>query len=151
ARCWLADLADAQGLQPALHEIVRAHGKLSNLVFLQRHRGTESDWQGEIEVSLTATRIIIEHLTDEFDRERGNSIVVVGSLASRLVATEQPLSYHVAKAGLVQMGRYYAVRPGPQGIPVNVGSPGTLLQEESRELYRRNHTLRPRLPTLDSR
>jgi NAD(P)-dependent dehydrogenase (short-subunit alcohol dehydrogenase family) len=41
----------------------------------------------------------------------------------------------VAKAGLNQMARYYAVVLGQAGIRVNVVSPGTVLKPENRDFY----------------
>ncbi len=96
---------------------------------------------GEMQTSLTATKDMIEVLADEFDATNGGSIVVVSSVAGHLIAEEQPLSYHVAKAGLNQLVRYYAVALGPKGIRVNCVSPGTVLKEESKEYYLRDDQL----------
>ncbi len=140
-RYWAADLADHSRLPATLNEIVREHGKLNNIVFLQRYRGNEDHWKRELDVSLTATRNAIEGLSDCFVSDGDRSIVIVSSLASRSVAREQPVSYHVAKAGLVQLARYYAVSLGPKGIRVNCVSPGTVLKEEAAEFYRTNAKL----------
>lgn len=138
---WLVNLLDQERLSVALAEIIRQNGKLNNLVFFQRYRGKEGDWIGEIETSLTATKNVIESLVDEFDDTNENSIVIVSSVASHLIAEEQPLSYHVAKAGLNQMVRYYAVALGPKGIRVNCVSPGLILKEESKDFYLQNEQL----------
>lgn len=135
---WLVDLSDRERLSVVLAEIIRQNGKLSNLVFFQRYRGEGDDWIGEIQTSLTATKNIIERLVDEFDDTNENSIVIVSSIAGHFIAEEQPLSYHVAKAGLNQMVRYYAVALGPKGIRVNCVSPGTVLKDESRDFYLQN-------------
>lgn len=139
-RYWAVDLMDHDRLPAHLDEIIESHGPLNNLVFLQRYRGTEDDWAGELHTTLTATRIMIEGAADHF-ADGGKSIVVVSSLASRLIAKEQPASYHVAKAGLTQLVRYYAVVLGAKRIRVNCVSPGTVLKEESRDFYRRNDKL----------
>lgn len=138
---WSVDLLDAGQLSVALVEILERNGKLNDLIFFQRYRGADDDWQGEIEATLTVTRNIIERLAVEFESAADNSIIVVSSLASDLVAREQPLSYHVAKAGLNQMVRYYAVMLGSQNIRVNSVSPGAVLKEESKEFYLNNEAL----------
>ena len=53
----------------------------------------------------------------------------------------QALGYHVAKAGLNQMMRYYAVNLGRKGIRVNAVTPFTFLKEESRDFYMKNQAL----------
>jgi NAD(P)-dependent dehydrogenase (short-subunit alcohol dehydrogenase family) len=52
------------------------------------------------------------------------------------VASEQPVSYHMAKAAVTQMVRYYAVALGASGIRVNAISPGTIVKEEAKTFYR---------------
>jgi len=132
---WTLDLLDRPRLSQVWDEIITRCGKLSNLVFAQRYRGEGDDWDGEIETSLTATKEIIDRSVDEFDGTGENSIVIVSSIASHLIAGEQPLSYHVAKAGLRQMVRYYAVTLGPKAIRVNSVSPCRILKAENQSFY----------------
>ena len=133
---WPVDVTDTSVLNDALEGII-ARGKVDNLVLCQRYRGDGDSWVGELETSLTAAKNIIEGLCDEFVEE-GGSIVFIGSVASHLVACEQPVSYHVAKAGLVQMCRYYAVALGKHGIRVNMVSPSVYVKEESAGFYLKN-------------
>lgn len=138
---WTVDVVDEGAVSAALTEILDRRGKLSNLVFLQRYRGQGDPWTGEIETTLTATRNIIERLGDHFDRAGDCGIVVLSSMADQYVIEGQPVGYHVVKAGLQQMVRYYAVKLGPRGIRVNSVSPGTVLKDENREFYLRNAEL----------
>lgn len=138
---WALDLLDRKRLSEGCAEIICQNGKISNLVFFQRYRGEGDDWSGEMETSLTATKVTIEGLVGDFDGTNENSIVIVSSIASHFVAEEQPLSYHVGKAGLNQMVRYYAVALGPGGIRINSVSPGTILKDEARDFYLRNAEL----------
>lgn len=138
------DLADKAAVSMALALALKQNGRLTNLVFLQRFRGEGDAWQGELDVSLTATKLIIERLGDEFVRNRRgapNSIVICGSNASRLVAGEQPVGYHAAKAALRQMARYYACSLALRGIRVNCVTPGVVLKDEARQYYRENADL----------
>lgn len=87
---------------------------------------------------MTASKNVIERLADEFDGSNENSIVLVSSLAGHFIAEEQPLSYHLAKAGINQMVRYYAFALGPKGIRVNCVSSGAVLKGESKDFYLQN-------------
>jgi NAD(P)-dependent dehydrogenase (short-subunit alcohol dehydrogenase family) len=125
------DLRDPASVDAAAGQL----GAVDNLIFTQRHRGEgEDDWDGEIATSLSATRRLIEGVP-------ARSIVLVGSLASHLVVDDQPLSYHVGKAGLEQIMRYYAVKLGPSGCRVNGVTPGAVCKDEAREFYRDNPEL----------
>jgi NAD(P)-dependent dehydrogenase (short-subunit alcohol dehydrogenase family) len=133
---WPADVADVSALRATLDRIVAAQGPLSGAVLLQRYRGGGDDWAGELATSVTATRELIEWAGDHLeDRGCGKAIVVVSSIASRFIASEQPVSYHVAKAAMSQMVRYYAVSLGRKGIRINAICPGTIVKEESKAFY----------------
>jgi len=138
---WQADLLDLPNLHATLAEIVQQRGPLNYLLFAQRYRDAGDTWEGELATSLTATKSSIDHLIDSFDESGENGIVVVGSVASCIVADEQDLGYHVAKAGLVQLVRFYAHTLGAKGIRVNAVSPGIFLKDESKEYYRSNKRL----------
>ncbi len=136
-----ADLADPEQVLTQLRQSLATRGPLTGLIFLQRYRGDGDSWAGEIQTTLSATRFLIDHLTDDFTTAGQAAIVAVASVATRLVTLKQPLSYHVAKAGLIQMVRYYAVALGHKGIRVNAVSPCTILKEESKRFYLENAAL----------
>lgn len=138
---WVVDLLDREHLLSVLDEIIRQNGKLNHLVCLQRYRGKGDDWVGDIETTLTSTKILIESLADKFDDSGDNSIVLANSVIIRFVVENQPLSYHVAKSGIDQMIRYYAVNLGPKGIRVNGVAPGTIIKERSKDFYLQNEHL----------
>jgi len=130
-RQWSADLADSHSLPAVVDEIADAAGPLRNVILVQRFRGDGDAWQGELAVSLTATKAIVESGAERF-ADDGGAIVIVTSNASRLVVDDQPAGYHAAKAALRQLARYYAVALGPRGIRVNCVTPGAVLKEDSR-------------------
>ncbi len=138
---WPVDLLDQNTLSSVLNDMVTRHGPIRSLVFFQRYRGDGDDWEGEIAISLTATKKIIEYLSDKFDACEERAIVLVSSVAAYYVAGEQPLSYHVGKAGINQMVRYYAVTLGGKGVRVNCVSFGTMLKERSKDFYLQNESL----------
>ena len=133
---WIADLSNQGSIAKALSGIISKNGKLTNIVFCQRFRGDKDTWNNEFQVSVAATKSIIEQLAGKFEEE--GSIVAITSAASLFIAEEQPLSYHVAKAGIRQLVRYYAVMLGPKGIRVNSVSPITILKDESKQFYTQN-------------
>lgn len=138
---WTADVTVLEQAKAILADIIQARGKINNLVFLQRFKAEGDKWIGEMEVSLTATRNIMESLTGQFAEVGGKAVVMVGSIADQFVAESQPVGYHVAKAGLYQMACYYAVAWGRQGVRVNCVSPCTFVKEENREFYSQQENL----------
>lgn len=136
-----ADLRDAAAADSAIDRVVDRAGPVRYVVFAQRYRGDGDAWDGELAVTLTATRRAIERLTDHFAPEGDRGIVAVGSVFGRFVGDGQPVGYHVAKAGLEQLIRHYAFTWGARGIRANVVAPCTFLKPESRAFFDRNEPL----------
>lgn len=135
-RAWTADAGDARELARALAEVVGEAGSVTSAVLLQRYRGSGDEWAGEIATSVTATRHLLEWAGEHLeDRGRGKAVVVVSSIAGVYVAQEQSASYHMAKAAMTQLVRYYAVTLGKRGVRVNAISPGTIVKDESKPFY----------------
>jgi NAD(P)-dependent dehydrogenase (short-subunit alcohol dehydrogenase family) len=139
-RYWPVDIRDGSALAATLRRVVKEAGKINHLVFFQRYRGADEHWQGEIETSLTGTKNVVELLQDQFAAGE-KSIVVVSSINASLIGDYLPLGYHMAKAALSQMVRYWAVALGARGIRVNSVSPGTVLKKESRDFFLHNRQL----------
>lgn len=141
ARYWLQDLQDNDGLKKVLDEIISTQGLLNYLIFCQRYRGSDDDWEGEFKISIDATRSIINALLNNFKPGESNGMVAVSSVFGEFVGEGQALSYHVGKAGLNQMMRYYAVNCGHDGIRSNIVTTFTYLKDESKDFYLNNHEL----------
>jgi NAD(P)-dependent dehydrogenase (short-subunit alcohol dehydrogenase family) len=137
---WQADVLDERGVKCVLTEIIKQRGEISALVFFQRFRGEGDPWTGELITSLTATKQLIETLVEDFGLQNC-AIVIVSSINSALISQQLSAGYHVAKAGLNQLVRYYAVVLGARGIRVNSVSPGTFLKQESEDYFLKNKPL----------
>jgi NAD(P)-dependent dehydrogenase (short-subunit alcohol dehydrogenase family) len=131
-------------IHATLDTICKKNGPLNYVVFCQRFRGKEKDWENEFKASVDTTKKVIEYLVEKTGMmdEGDKSIVVLSSIASQLVIPQQPLSYHVAKASLETMMRYYAVTFASKKIRFNSVIPGTIVKPETREYYKNNVELR---------
>jgi NAD(P)-dependent dehydrogenase (short-subunit alcohol dehydrogenase family) len=138
---WIADLLDGDATFHTVQSAIEERGPLNYLVFCQRYRGKDDDWAGEIQVTLTATRRLVEGLVPSFVAEGDKGIVMVSSVFGEWVGEGQPLSYHLGKAGMNHMARFYAVNLGRKGIRVNAVTPFTFLKEESKDFYLENKEL----------
>jgi NAD(P)-dependent dehydrogenase (short-subunit alcohol dehydrogenase family) len=141
AHYYSADIADAAATQAALDVAIKQNGALNYLTFCQRYRGKDDSWVGEIEVSLTASKRVIEHVQGSFAKGSDCGIVFVSSVFGDRVGEGQDISYHLGKAGMNHMARFYAVNLGRKGIRTNAVTPFTFLKEESKEFYLKNKEL----------
>jgi NAD(P)-dependent dehydrogenase (short-subunit alcohol dehydrogenase family) len=119
-------------------------GPLTGIAFFQRYRGAGDDWQGEIDTSLKATAEIIHRCPAFMEPGAPCSVVLTASMAAEYVWPHVPLSYHLAKAGLCQMARYFAVRFGNRDLRVNAVCPGTFLKAENAAWYQEHREERER-------
>jgi NAD(P)-dependent dehydrogenase (short-subunit alcohol dehydrogenase family) len=136
-----ADLRDAAACDAAIASAIQTHGPLHYVVFAQRFRGQDDAWKGEMDVSLDATRRLVEQLVPHMTKDGDRAFAMVSSVFGDRVGDGQALSYHLGKAGLNHMARYFAVNLGAQGIRVNTVTPFTFLKAESREFYLKNEAL----------
>ena len=74
-------------------------------------------------ILLKAPALIIRYALPYLVKSKNANIINVSSTNS-LFVSHQPLVYHVAKAGLVQLTRYAAFQLGQYGIRVNAVCPG---------------------------
>jgi NAD(P)-dependent dehydrogenase (short-subunit alcohol dehydrogenase family) len=140
-RQYSSDITDTEKLPETIQTILEEGGKISHLIFFQRYRDKKQNWDGELETSLTATKNIIELTIDNFDGCKDKSIVIISSVIARFVAFEQPLSYHVVKAGLNQLVRFYAVSLGKKRLRINSVSPAAVMKDRAKDYYKKNNEL----------
>ena len=140
-KSFMADISNKEALFTVLQNILDTQGKINYCVFLQRYRGTNDDWEGEFNTTLTASRNIVDFLVPHFEELGDKGIVMVSSVFAKFVGAGQSASYHVMKAGLDQLMRYYALNLGQKNIRSNGITPFTFLKEESKSFYLQNEPL----------
>jgi NAD(P)-dependent dehydrogenase (short-subunit alcohol dehydrogenase family) len=140
-RHFAADLESSDTLTELPAVIRDGFGHLDYLVLSQRFRGQGDPWAGEIQVGLTASRLLIEGFAPHFRDQGDRAIGVVSSVYAEFVGSSQPVGYHAVKGGLNAMVRHYAATLGRNGIRVNSIMPLTYLKPESRAFYEQNDRL----------
>jgi len=132
------DIRNRQDVSNTVRSLVDLKGPINHLIFFLRFRGpsSEDSWQSELDVSLTGVRNLIK-ITENYFQEAGNrTIIFIGSTTNHLVNLTASDSYHVAKAGMHSLMKYYAVVLATKGIRCNMVSPGILIKPENAAFYR---------------
>lgn len=134
-KTYLCDLTDKNHAQQIFHNIFDEYPTISALINCIRFRDTQKEehWEKEISIDLStyyyASLLVAEYMKD---RATECSIISFSSVVASLIAPCQKISYHVAKSGITQMMRYFAVYYGPYGIRANSIEPG-LISKRSAE------------------
>lgn len=139
------NLLNTESIQNGMRALIKRRGPVANLIFLQRSRGAvhspQESWDNELQVALLASKTVVETLQNDFVPNEGGSIVFVSSMGGSRYADSQPLEYGIAKAGIDQMIRHYAVLLGARQIRVNGVSCFTFLKDQSKNHFLENEKL----------
>lgn len=111
------------------------------------------NWQKDLEVSLLGAKNIIEIFSKKMVQKRYGNIVNIGSDLS-IIAPDQriykdiknyvkPLSYSVAKHGIVGLTKYYASLLGSKNIRCNCLSPAGVFNKQPQSFKKRLESLIP--------
>jgi NAD(P)-dependent dehydrogenase (short-subunit alcohol dehydrogenase family) len=140
------DLSDTNIITRAIKNLTDKVSMIDYLVFSQKYRGQKNNWENELKVSLQSTDTIINLL--KYNINTNGSIVIIGSPAGQFIVSEQPVEYHVAKAAIGQLTRFYAVHLGAKKIRVNSILPGTIMKPENENYYSKNIDIKKRLEKI---
>ena len=80
-------------------------------------------------------------MISNFKNKGSRSIIIVGSVASKFIVTEQSCDYHIVKSALLGILNYYAVTLASKNIRVNMVSPAFVIKDENKEFYNKNKEL----------
>jgi len=130
------DLTCESGIRAMIDFAVSTYGGLDFLInnarpFLPRgdYGQTLDDWDLAMNVLLKAPAVAAKYALPFLQESGCGSIVNIASTNAFLIS-HQPVTYHVAKGGLLQLTRYLAYQFGSQGVRVNAICPG-LIQKEA--------------------
>jgi NAD(P)-dependent dehydrogenase (short-subunit alcohol dehydrogenase family) len=132
------DLEKPKNTLELFNSFKRKNISFDTLIFFQRFRGRKENFDSEINVSVKATKDIITFFSNMSNLKSQRSITVISSAASDQIAQEQSLSYHVSKAAIDQLIRYFAYKLGKRNIRVNGIRPALVYKERARKFYEDN-------------
>jgi 3-oxoacyl-[acyl-carrier protein] reductase len=136
-----ADLTTKEGCERAVAGTVAAFGRLDIIVnnaAPARNRAligeiAGSDWEPHASLVLQAAAHLVDAARPHL--KAGASVVNISSVTAHSIGVDQcSWPYHVSKAGLNQLTRYFACRLGPDGIRVNAVAPALVDRDVGRKL-----------------
>lgn len=131
---------DELDLKKAVEKITQ-FGNIDYMIFAQRYRGDQRSFANEMRVTIEAPIKLIDAAVNYFRMDYDAAIVFLSSVYGKYTGSSQPVEYHVAKAGVDALVKYYSVSLGRSGVRVNGVSPLTYLKHESASYYKKNNLL----------
>jgi len=104
-----------------------------------------SEWDDAMQVMLKAPATLILQSLPLLRKADCSCVINIASTNAFLIS-QQPVSYHVAKAGLIQLTKSMAVKLGPEKIRVNAICPGLVEVEERAKNNQHNQIIRNVVP-----
>ena len=135
------DLRNEQNIQDMVKNAATHFGGVDIVINNARPHLTKYDfaecleeWDLTMQVLLKAPALVSKCAIPYLANSEYGSIINISSTNASSIS-QQPATYHIAKAGLVQLTRYLAYNLGPQNIRVNAISPALVdLYDENRPL-----------------
>lgn len=136
-----ADLCKENDIKKLIDLTIKRLGRLDIVVNNARPKlglftfdDSFKEWDLGMNVLLKAPALIIKYALPHLVKSKNANIINIASTNAFFVSF-QPLVYHVAKAGLLQLTRHIAFHSGQQGIRVNAVCPGLVdLADEKKPL-----------------
>ena len=131
------DVTNQEDIVSALKKVNMDSEGIDSIVFFQRYRGTEDSWHNEMEVCVKGVDLFINSAVEYFKLSAcpDKSVVIVSSISSLFVTSEQNAAYHASRAAQIGLMRYHAHRQGKYGIRVNAVSFGSIVKGSNIEYY----------------
>ena len=128
------DLTDKALFDEVIKSKIKKSYKVKSIIFCQRYRG--DDIYGHFEVGLFSATRLINALENQLIQN--SSIIFINSIASRFIGSEQGLGYHISKAAIENLVKYYSVKFGKKHIRFNSISPGVIIKPESKKFFKKS-------------
>lgn len=140
------DLSQRGEAKAMVRRVAQRWGRLDGLINNARsggrsERGRDEDeeqWELALSVTLRAAFFASQEAVHQMKKSGGGSIVNISSTVGLVAPYGVSGAYQVAKAGMLQMTRYFAVHGGPDNVRVNAVLPGFIVQDEHRDRFERS-------------
>jgi len=152
------DQASEDSIRGLRDHILKQHGRLDVLFnnSVARAGGdllevTAERWEEAMKVNSTGLLLACRILSEPMRRQRSGSIINIASIYGMVgpdwsiykgTSITNPIDYHFAKGGMIQMTRYLASYLGPYGIRVNSLAPGGLRTPDHSDTFVKQYSAR---------
>lgn len=152
-----ADVSDPESVENCITEVIKAHGKIDNLVtsagFTENFEAVNYPidrmrklWAVNVDGTYLFATGVARHL---MERKSPGSMVMIGSMSGAIVNVPQPQApYNAAKAGVRHLAASLAVEWASAGIRVNCISPGYMLTALTEKILDENPDLKKKWTSL---
>ncbi|XDZ69370.1 SDR family NAD(P)-dependent oxidoreductase [Alphaproteobacteria bacterium LSUCC0226] len=129
------DMSNKDQLLKTFDPVLNEVGSFTGGCFFQRMRPDVGDLEAELRVSVIATQALVDRSINHLDKNDDHPFVFVSSVNSKFVSKNASLGYHITKASLDIMAKYFSVRYGHLNARFNTVNPSTFVKPETMQFY----------------
>lgn len=140
-KLFTVDVSKMDQFRDLLKKVLNDVGSIDGLVYVVRGRikkdmfnVTPCDFESMIALTLKGLYFAILDCVPYLKGSKNPFVIAFSSVSAEFVGDESG-PYHIAKAGVEQLVRYFAVKLGKYGIRVNAVRPGMIVQGEHDERF----------------
>jgi len=113
-------------------------GGVDLVVFTQRFRGEIDSLDNEFNIQVKFPILLIQEMQGKGTLRDKSLIIFLSSPAASYIVDDQSISYHISKAAVNQIVRYFANRLAPRTRVLGISPGGFVLKERNQEYFTRN-------------
>lgn len=128
---------------------------VTHIISLQRSRDKKDSLETELNISIYPLIDVLDFFIEFYKKTKKKnykkffkSIILTSSPASRLIASEQPLSYHFSKSLVDVLTRYYSIKLKDLNTNINAISPAFILKKRAEKFYKSQKKLLRMIKTI---
>ncbi|MCF7866031.1 SDR family oxidoreductase [Candidatus Woesearchaeota archaeon] len=138
-----ADLTNESDVKKLVEKILLKYKKIDVLINNVRGKRFKSDdaldfsldvWMNSLSTILGGSYIVAKYFIPVMIKQKKGVILNLASISGNLIGDED-ISYHVAKAGLIQFTKYISTKYGKFNIRANCISPGFIVKDQNLERF----------------
>lgn len=140
ARCYAADVADAEAVQAAVAGVLKEFDRLDILVNnagitkdTLLVRMSDEDWDQVMRVNLRGSFLFSRAVAKPMMKQRGGAIVNIASIIG-LIGNAGQCNYAASKAGVIALTKSTARELASRGVRVNAVAPGFIASKMTEAL-----------------
>ena len=129
------DMSDKLQLSKSFTDVLTEVGTFTGACFFQRLRPASEIIEDELQVSVIATQVLVDAAVKNLDDSGDHPFIFTSSVNSKFISQNASLGYHLSKASLDIMAKYFAVKYGHLKARFNTVNPGGFMKPETMDYY----------------
>lgn len=129
------DMSNKDQLLKTYDVVLDEVGLFTGGCFFQRMRPDTGNLEAELQVSVIATQALVDKSIKHLDKSDDHPFIFISSVNSKFISKNASLGYHISKASLDIMAKYFSVKYGDLKARFNTVNPSGFVKPETIQMH----------------